>query len=130
LGAKRARLAFGWSGEMRRVRWSPDRHGRLGCANHHARNICSNNRTILRHRLQAKIFAGLKRRLLAPELVAQFANTYVQEVHAANQERGARRAKLQAEQVAAGAWLRISARWNAGRMTSRPTSPVTRSLNR
>jgi hypothetical protein len=51
---------------------------RLGCANHHARNICSNNRTILRHRLQAKIFAVLKQRLLAPELVAQFAKTYVQ----------------------------------------------------
>jgi hypothetical protein len=72
---------------------------RLGCANHHARSICANNRTILRHRLQAKIFAGLKQRLLAPELAARFAETYVQEVNAANQERGARRAKLQAEQA-------------------------------
>jgi site-specific DNA recombinase len=72
---------------------------RLGCANHHARSICSNNRTILRHRLQAKIFAGLKQRLLAPDLVARFVETYVQEVNAANQERGARRAKLQVEQA-------------------------------
>jgi hypothetical protein len=72
---------------------------RLGCTNHYARNICSNNRTILRHRLQAKIFADLKQRLLAPDLVAQFAKTYVQGVNAANQERGARRGKLQAEQV-------------------------------
>jgi site-specific DNA recombinase len=31
---------------------------RLGCANHQARNICSNNRTILRHRLQAKSSPG------------------------------------------------------------------------
>jgi hypothetical protein len=71
---------------------------RLGCANHHARNICSKNRTILRHRLQAKIFAGLKQRLLALDLVAQFLKTYVQEVNA-NHERGARLGKLQTEQA-------------------------------
>ena len=41
----------------------------------------------------------LKQRLLAPELVEQFVKTYVQEVNAANQERGARRAKLHSEQA-------------------------------
>ena len=46
-----------------------------------------------------QIFAGLKQRLLAPELVARFVETHVQEVNAANQERGARRAKMQAEQA-------------------------------
>ena len=87
---------------------------RLGCANHHARSICSNNRTILRHRLQAKIFVGLKQRLLAPELVAQFAKTYVQEVNAANQERGARRAKLQAEQARLTRQIKAIVRYDQG----------------
>ena len=73
--------------------------GRLGCANHHARSICTNNRTILHDALQGQIFEGLKQRLLAPELVEQFVKTYVQEVNAANQERGARRAKLHSEQA-------------------------------
>ena len=72
---------------------------RLGCANHHARNTCTNNRTILRNLLQRQILDGLKQRLLAPELVEQFVKTYVQEVNAANQERGARRAKLHSEQA-------------------------------
>jgi site-specific DNA recombinase len=71
--------------------------GRLGCANHHARNICTNNRTILRNLLQGQILDGLKQRLLAPELVEQFVKTYVQEVNAANQERGARGSKLHSE---------------------------------
>ena len=73
--------------------------GRLGCANHLERGICSNNRTVLRDKLQGQVFDGLKQRLLSPELVEQFVNTYVQEVNAANQERGARRAKLHSEQA-------------------------------
>lgn len=64
--------------------------GRLGCANQLERGICSNNRTVLRDKLQGQVFDGLKQRLLAPELVEQFVNTYAQEVNAANQERGPR----------------------------------------
>ena len=71
--------------------------GRLGCANHHARGICTNNRTVLRDKLQSQVLGGLKLRLLAPELVEQFVKTYVQEVNAANRERGARRGKLDSE---------------------------------
>jgi hypothetical protein len=73
--------------------------GRLGCANHHARSICTNNRTVLRDKLQRQVLDGLKLRLLAPELVEQFVKTYIQEVNAANRERGARRANLHSEQA-------------------------------
>ena len=72
---------------------------RLGCGNHHERGICSNNRTVVRDKLQGQVFEGLKQRLLAPELVEQFVKTYVQEVNTANQERGTRRAKLNSEQA-------------------------------
>ena len=71
--------------------------GRLGCANHVERGTCDNKRSVLRDRLVARVMVGLKQRLLAPELVEQFVRDYVTEVNAANRERGARQAGLQAE---------------------------------
>ncbi len=71
--------------------------GRLGCANHVERGTCENKRSVLRDRLVARVMVGLKQRLLAPELVEQFVRDYVTEVNAANRERGARQAGLQAE---------------------------------
>lgn len=73
--------------------------GRLGCANHVERRICSNNRSILRDKLLARVLEGLKHRLLAPELVERFVETYVSEVNAANREQASRRARLGAEQA-------------------------------
>ena len=73
--------------------------GRLGCANHVERRTCSNNRSILRDKLLARVLEGLKHRLLAPELVERFVETYVSEVNAANREQASRRARLGAEQV-------------------------------
>ena len=71
--------------------------GRLGCANHVERGTCDNKCSVLRDRLVARVMVGLKQRLLAPELVEQFVRDYVTEVNAANRERGARQAGLQAE---------------------------------
>ena len=45
------------------------------------------------------MLAGLKERLLAPELVEEFVRTYVAEVNAANRERGARQAGLAQQQA-------------------------------
>ena len=73
--------------------------GRLGCANHRERRTCTNNRSILRDRLLARVLEGLKTRLLAPELVERFVATYVAEVNAANREQNSRRARLVAEQA-------------------------------
>jgi site-specific DNA recombinase len=71
--------------------------GRLGCANHHARNVCNNNRTVLRDIVLQEVLDGLKLRLLAPELVERFVKTYVQEVAAANNELNNRRSTVNAE---------------------------------
>jgi hypothetical protein len=68
--------------------------GRLGCANHVERGTCDNPRTILRDRLLGRVLAGIKDRLLAPDLVDQFVATFVAEVNAANSQRGNRQALL------------------------------------
>jgi hypothetical protein len=70
-------------------------NGRLGCANRVERGTCTNRRTVLRGVLLPRVLVGLKERLLAPELIEEFARTYVTEVNAANRERGARQAGLE-----------------------------------
>ena len=69
-------------------------NGRLGCANHIERGTCDNPRTILRDRLLGRVLAGIKERLLAPDLVDQFVATFVAEVNAANSQRSNRQALL------------------------------------
>jgi DNA invertase Pin-like site-specific DNA recombinase len=71
--------------------------GRLGCTNHVERGTCTNRRTVARDAILSRVLVGLKERLLAPELVEEFARAFVAEVNAANRERGARQAGLQAE---------------------------------
>ena len=71
--------------------------GRLGCANHRERGTCDNRRTVVRKRLTEQVLAGLKGRLLAPELVEEFIRTYTAEVNAANRERSGRQEKLRTE---------------------------------
>jgi transposase len=58
------------------------------------RGTCDNPRTILRDRLLGRVLAGIKERLLAPDLVDQFVATFVAEVNAANSQRGNRQALL------------------------------------
>ena len=69
-------------------------NGRLGCANHVERGTCDNPRTILRDRLLGRVLAGIKERLLAPDLVDQFVATFLAEVNAANSLRSNRQALL------------------------------------
>jgi site-specific DNA recombinase len=52
------------------------------------------------------VLAGLKQRLLAPELVEEFVRTYVAEVNAANRDRGARQAGLMQQQAKVGRQIR------------------------
>jgi len=72
-------------------------HGRLGCANHRERDTCTNRRTVLRDRILARVFVGLKDRLLAPELVETFVTEYVAEVNLTNRNATSRRSKLETE---------------------------------
>jgi DNA invertase Pin-like site-specific DNA recombinase len=73
--------------------------GRLGCSNYVERRSCSNNRTVLRDRLQARVLTGLKERLLTPELVEEFTRSYVDEINAANRERGSDKARLEGQRA-------------------------------
>ena len=76
---------------MRRVRrWDTiiDAHD-YGCATHRSKGTCSNHRS-RREELERRVLAGLERRLLAPELVEEFARAFQEEVNrlAAEQARG------------------------------------------
>jgi site-specific DNA recombinase len=51
---------------------------RYGCANRRNRGTCANSRLVLRGAIERRVLAGLKEKLLAPELVAEF----IREFHA------------------------------------------------
>lgn len=59
-----------------------------------------------RQRLHDQVLVGFKERLLAPELLQVFVRSFVDEVNAANLERGARRKELESElgQLERQAW--------------------------
>ena len=61
--------------------------GRLGCANHRERGLCSNARTIQRDVIADRVLEGLKNRLLTSELVETFVSSYVEETNAINRTR-------------------------------------------
>jgi site-specific DNA recombinase len=62
------------------------RGGRLGCANRRERGTCTNGGTVLRDRVVEGVLAGLKDRLLVPELVGIFVAEYIAEVNRANRD--------------------------------------------
>jgi site-specific DNA recombinase len=59
-------------------------HDRYGCANRRNRGTCDNGHVIGRHELENRVLAGLKNKLLAPELVREF----IAEFHAELNRRG------------------------------------------
>ena len=52
----------------------------LGCVAHREKGTCSNNRTITLVALERRVLGGLKERLLAPEVFAEFAKEYSAEL--------------------------------------------------
>ncbi|MGE5201897.1 MAG: recombinase family protein [Acidobacteriota bacterium] len=56
---------------------------RYGCANRRAKGVCTNDVSITRQAVEARVLSGLKDRLLAPELVAEFVRAYQEEARAA-----------------------------------------------
>ncbi len=73
---------------------------RYGCATRKQKGTCDNTRTITRQEIEARVLEGLKERLLAPALVAEFVRGFQEEVEAIRRERHAgiaQRAKTRAE---------------------------------
>ncbi|WP_348538783.1 zinc ribbon domain-containing protein [Shimia sp. R10_1] len=50
-----------------------------GCANTRNKGTCDNRKTINRNELEARVLAGLKDRLLHPDLIAEFVKAYQEE---------------------------------------------------
>jgi hypothetical protein len=53
---------------------------RYGCATRRQKGLCGNTRTITRGELEARVLAGLKDRLLAPDLVKEFVQEFNAEI--------------------------------------------------
>ncbi len=63
--------------------------GRYGCLNHHRRGTCDNNRTIPREKIEGRVLAGLKDRLVSSDAVAEAVRAYAEEMNRLNHERRA-----------------------------------------
>jgi site-specific DNA recombinase len=70
---------------------------RYGCAGRRSKGMCSNDRTISRHEIEARILKALKQNLLTPELVAEFTRAYQEEVNRLTKEAGGRAAELESK---------------------------------
>ncbi|MBZ9657431.1 recombinase family protein [Mesorhizobium sp. ESP-6-4] len=80
---------------------------RYACLNHQRRGICDNGRTIAREKIEQRVLAGLKERLVSADAVAEAIRAYAQETNRLNQERRAqgeqdRKALDKIERVIAG----------------------------
>src|ERR1700676_1917303 len=53
---------------------------RYGCATRRAKGTCGNLHTITRQRIETRVLGGLKDKLMAPELVAEFIRAYQAEI--------------------------------------------------
>ncbi|BAV48032.1 Resolvase domain [Mesorhizobium loti] len=62
---------------------------RYACLNHQRRGICDNGRTIAREKIEQRVLAGLKERLVSADAVGEAIRAYAQETNRLNQERRA-----------------------------------------
>lgn len=60
---------------------------RNGCFNHYGRGTCDNKRTIKRQVIEARVIAGLKDKLLAPDLVVEFIKGFQEGTNDLNDDR-------------------------------------------
>ncbi|HHV67077.1 MAG TPA: recombinase family protein [Ochrobactrum intermedium] len=60
---------------------------RFACSTHVTKGACSNSRTILREDLERRVLAGLKERMMAPEVAAAAMRAYAEETNRLNRER-------------------------------------------
>ncbi|WP_338325679.1 zinc ribbon domain-containing protein [Paenirhodobacter populi] len=60
---------------------------RLACSNHIGKGTCSNSRGIAREDLETRVLAGLKDRMMAPEIAAEAIRAHAEEANRLNRER-------------------------------------------
>ena len=60
---------------------------RYACSNHIMTGSCANGRSITRPALEARVLAGLRERLMAPEIAAEAMRAYAEETNRLNRER-------------------------------------------
>ena len=81
-----------------------------GCSAHRAKGTCANHGRIRRDELERRVLDGLKDRLLAPELVEQFARDFQEEVNRQaaelNQSRAQDQGRLEAVRRKIGSMIR------------------------
>jgi DNA invertase Pin-like site-specific DNA recombinase len=70
---------------------------RYGCATRRAKGTCSNDRTITRQHIEARVLGGLKDKLIAPQLVAEFVRAFQEEINAAAEAAVVRTEQLKRE---------------------------------
>jgi hypothetical protein len=68
---------------------------RYGCATRRIKGTCHNTATILRQRIEARVLTGLKDRLLAPELVAEFVRSFAEEIAASQRDAAQNRSAVE-----------------------------------
>ena len=73
---------------------------RYGCASRRSKGTCANTRTILRPEIEDRVLAGLKERLLAPELFREFADEVQRELAARSRDADRERLRLERERSA------------------------------
>ncbi|WP_430246023.1 recombinase family protein [Neorhizobium sp. DAR64861/K0K2] len=70
---------------------------RFACSNHISNGSCTNTRTIPREELERRVLAGLKDRMMAPEIAAEATHAYATETNRLNRERRSSRDAWNAE---------------------------------
>ena len=70
---------------------------RYGCATHRGKGTCTNSTTIRRQHLEARVLCGLKERMLAPELVAEFVQAFTEELAVLRRTARSEEVRLQSE---------------------------------
>ena len=60
---------------------------RFACSNHIGKGTCSNGRTIPRAELESRVLAGLKDRMMSPEVAAEAMRAYAEETNRLNRAR-------------------------------------------
>lgn len=60
---------------------------RFACSNHVGKGTCSNGRTIPRAELESRVLAGLKDRMMSPEVAAEAMHGYAEETNRLNRAR-------------------------------------------
>ncbi|KAB2705929.1 recombinase family protein [Brucella intermedia] len=60
---------------------------RFACSTHGTKGTCSNSRTIPREELERRVLAGLRERMMTPEVAAEAMRAYAEETNRLNRER-------------------------------------------